>query len=160
MSIEAVLLLATALLAVVAVSAAVVAVRAVRRLDRVPAPVPEKLPATVEEPSQPAAVPVRIVEGRVIVMPTEQQVVATALGRPAARVSVYASGLAHALRPESRDRIVALMRREYRHRRRTRQRVARRAARAVPSDALRRDDSWLGSEPRVEPRSLPRAVGE
>ena len=67
-----------------------------------------------------------------MVTPTEEQVVATALGRPAARLSIYAAGLAHALRPESRDRIVALMRREYRHRRRVRQRIARRAARDGP----------------------------
>lgn len=165
MSIEAVLLLATALLAVVAVSAAVVAVRAVRRLDRAPSAAAPASAGAVEpvtpEPAvpTPAPVPIRLVEGRVIVTPTQDQVVATALGRPGARVSIYAAGLAHALRPESRDRIIALMRREYRHRRRVRLRVARRAARTVPAQTLHRDATWLG-DPQDEPRSLPRAAGQ
>ena len=166
MSFEAVLLLATALLAVVAVTAAVVAVRAARRLAQAPAAVPTE---PTEKPESPAAstapvhapVPVRIVEGRVIATPTEEQVVATALGRPAVRLSIYASGLAHALRPESRDRILALMRREYRHRRRVRQRIARRAARDVPTSALHPDATWLGApDTAAEPRSLPRVAGQ
>ena len=49
MSFEAVLLLATALLAVVAVTAAVVAVRAVRHLDRSTAPASER-PAQAAAP--------------------------------------------------------------------------------------------------------------
>lgn len=166
MSIEAVLLLATALLAVVAVTAAVVAVRAVRRLGthqtsdlEIPAGATPAAPPVPADP--PPSVPARIVQGRVIVTPTEQQVVATALGRPAVRLSVLASGLSHALRPESRDRIVALMRREYRQRRRLRQRVARHAARTVPAQALHRDATWLGApEAAAQTRSLPRAVGE
>ncbi len=168
MSFEAVLLLATALLAVVAVIAAVVAVRAVRRLDHPAATTADRPTQTAAAlPEDPARVhtplPVRIVEGRVMATPTEEQVVATALGRPAARLSIYASGLAHALRPESRDRIVALMRREYRHRRRVRQRIARRAAREVPAQALHRDATWLGEPDAVSeapPRPWPRAVNE
>lgn len=166
MSIEAVLLVATAVLAVISIVAAVVAVRAVRRVNQTATDTPSaSLVPVVREP-EPAppedALPVRIVEGRVVVVPTEQQVVATALGRPAVRLSVYAAGLAHALRPESRDRIAALMRREYRQRRRVRQQAGRRAARLVPADALRhRDDSWLGTtSPPEPPRTLPRAAGE
>ena len=68
--------------------------------------------------------------------PTQAQVVRTALGRPGVRLSVLIHGLAHALRPESRDRIVALMRREFRHRRRERLRAGRDAMRmAKPSSA-------------------------
>jgi hypothetical protein len=77
-----------------------------------------------------------VVQGRVIVPPTQAQVVRTALGRPGVRLSVLIHGLAHALRAENRDRIVALMRREYRHRRRERLRAGREAVRAAkPSHA-------------------------
>lgn len=173
MSTEVMLLVATATLAVVAVGAALIAVRAVRRLDRSSAPVEQTAhedpatsnsssgelvrlgPAPVRMVEQPV---VRLVEGRVVVSPTQAQVVATALGRPAARASVYAAGLAHALRPESRDRIQAIVRREFRRRRRLRQRVARRAARQIPSRAMHPDETWLsGGTPTGE---YPRAVGE
>jgi hypothetical protein len=70
------------------------------------------------------------------VPPTQAQVVRTALGRPGVRLSVLIHGLAHALRTENRDRLVALMRREYRHRRRERLRAGREAVRlAKPSHA-------------------------
>ena len=49
----------------------------------------------------------RVVEGRVVVPPTQDQVVAATLSRPQVRLAVVAEGLAHALRPESRDRIGA-----------------------------------------------------
>ena len=78
----------------------------------------------------------RAVQGRVIVPPTQAQVVRTALGRPGVRLSVLAHGLARALRAENRDRIVALMRREYRHRRSQRLRAGRQAVRmARPTSA-------------------------
>ncbi|MGJ9421036.1 hypothetical protein [Aeromicrobium sp. CF3.5] len=173
MSTEVLLLAATAVLAVVAVMAALIAVRAVRRLDRASAPsdqtvrneVATSSSASAElvrlgpDPSRaPAQQVVRLVEGRVVVSPTQEQVVATALGRPAARASVYAAGLAHALRPESRDRIQAIVRREFRRRRRLRQRVARRAARQIPSRALHPDETWLsGGTPSGD---QPRVVGE
>ena len=73
----------------------------------------------------------RVVEGRVIVPPTQGQVVRTALGRPGVRLSIFAHGLARALRAENRDRIVSLMRREYRHRRRERLRAGRLAMRTT-----------------------------
>jgi len=89
---------------------------------------------------------VRVVEGRVIVQPTHDQVVAASMTRPAVRLNIVAAGVAHALRPESRDRILGLMRREYRARKRARQRAARAAARATngpPPPAGGR--GWVGS---------------
>lgn len=71
----------------------------------------------------------RVVQGRVVVPPSQAQVVRTALGRPGARLNIFVHGLARALRSENRDRIVALMRREFRHRRRERLRAGRRAVR-------------------------------
>jgi hypothetical protein len=150
MSAELWILLATSVLAVVAITAAVVAVRAARRIaTATPAPTEHRVPSTelaiVEPapPSTPAALVPRVVQGQLIVPPTQQQVVATALGRPGVRLSVLARGLAHALRPESRDRIVALMRREYRRRRRERLQAGRTASRAVRPTPP--SDQWLGS---------------
>src|SRR5437016_435190 len=142
MTVEVVLLAATTSIAVIAVGVAAAAVRAVRTLERqasqsvvevatnrggtsrgeavgdskppvdvvsrvaVPAPT-----STTED--RPLELEPKIVHGRVIVPPSQAQVVRTALGRPGVRVSVLAHGLAHALRAENRDRILALMRREY-----------------------------------------------
>ncbi|GAA3531693.1 hypothetical protein GCM10022234_31030 [Aeromicrobium panaciterrae] len=153
MSAEVWMLAATAVLAVVAISAAVIAVRAARRIERAPRLTPVAAAHTpssteVAQPQPvaahlPAALAPRIVEGRLVVPPTQQQVVATALGRPGVRLSVFAHGIAHALRPESRDRILGMMRREYRRRRRERLAAGRRAARAATPSASR--DSWIGS---------------
>ncbi len=149
MSAELVILVSTAVLAVVALCAAIISVRAVRALHEQPAPRPisselavieRAAPATAQLP--PALAP-RLVEGRLIVPPTQQQVVATALGRPGVRLSVFTHGIAHALRPESRDRILAMMRREYRRRRRERLQAGRRAARAANPSAPQ--DSWISS---------------
>jgi hypothetical protein len=149
MSAELWILVATAVLAVVAISAAVIAVRAARRLALSPADAGSERPSTelaVLEPvphvDQGELEP-RVVEGRLIVPPSQQQVVNAALGRPGVRLSILAYGLAHALRPESRDRITAMMRREYRHRRRERLRAGRRAVRAGRPTAPA--DQWLGS---------------
>ena len=152
MSAELWILVATAVLAVVAIGAAVIAVRAARRIPLAPQPPADTVterPSTdlaVLEPVAHADHPTlepRIVQGRLVVPPTQQQVVNTALGRPGVRLSVLAHGLAHALRPESRDRITAMMRREYRRRRRERLQAGRRAVRAgrptPPSD------QWLCS---------------
>ncbi|MDX6232243.1 MAG: hypothetical protein QOH68_1227 [Nocardioidaceae bacterium] len=152
MSAELWILVATAVLAVVAISAAIIAVRAARRvapLAQTPTDTPAPQPSTdlaVLEPMPQvhhAELEPRLVEGRLVVPPSQQQVVNTALGRPGVRLSVYAHGLAHALRAESRDRITAMMRREYRRRRRERLQAGRRAVRAgrptPPSD------QWLGS---------------
>lgn len=70
-------------------------------------------------------------EGTVIVLPSEQQVVAATMGRPLVRGAVLSHGLMHALRPESRDRIRGIVRREFRRRRKIRRRAARQAARAA-----------------------------
>lgn len=150
---DVLILVATAVLAVVAMAAAAVAVRAVRRLERadlerrsrhssetgptnadsfVPAPAVVTEPGLEVEPVRPLELQPRVVEGRVIVPPTQEQVLATVLGRPGVRVNVVLYGLAHALRAENRDRIVALMRREYRQRRRERLRAGRAATRVTP----------------------------
>ncbi len=147
MSAELWILGSTAVLAVVALSAAVISVRAVRTLRETPSttPVSSEL-ALVERPATshlPAALTPRVVEGRLIVPPTQQQVVGTALGRPGVRLSVLAHGVAHALRPESRDRILALMKREYRRRHRERLQAGRRAARATSPAAPA--ETWISS---------------
>jgi hypothetical protein len=151
MSAELWILVSTAVLAVVAVGAAVIAVRAVQQV-KTSAPVPPT--DTVNEPSTdlaviesqsalPAALAPRVVQGRLVVPPTQQQVLATALGRPGVRLSVFTHGLTHALRAESRDRILGMMRREYRRRRRERLQAGRRAARAA--NPSRPTDTWIGS---------------
>jgi len=158
MSAEVLILVATAVLAVVAIGAAVVAVRAVRRLSQVPAVEPgparpsdaiailETDPDVLEPDvleSETGVLEPRVVEGRLIVPPSQQQLVQTVLGRPGVRLTVFLHGAAYALRAESRDRITAMMRREYRRRRRERLQAGRRAVRAerptTPSD------QWLGS---------------
>lgn len=158
MSAELWILTATAVLAVVAIGAAVIAVRAVRQVARTQAAPAQ--PDPIDEIATPRTTSTviamrdepellddrlepRIVEGRLIVPPTQQQVVRTALGRPGVRLSVVAHGMAHALRAESRDRISALMRREYRRRRRERLQAGRRAVRSARPSAP--SDQWLGS---------------
>lgn len=148
------MLVATAALAVVAISAAVIAVRAARRIALAPqtpaevvsTPAQSSTEVALREPTpvqRTAALEPRVVEGRLIVPPSEQQVVKAALGRPGVRLSILAHGVAHALRAESRDRIAALMRREYRRRRRERLRAGRQAVRAGhPTPPA---DEWLGS---------------
>lgn len=147
MTVETLLLAATSLMALVAAIVAVVAVRAVRELSarqavvEVPTESASKPPLDVvsgvalraPDPTTediPELAP-RVVHGRVIVPPTQSQVVRTALGRPGVRLSIVAHGLARALRPENRDRIVALVRREYRHRRQERLRAGRQAIRTT-----------------------------
>ncbi len=157
MSPQVLILLATAVLALVAVTAAVIALRAVRELrSHAEPPRPAELHVstaqtavsvpqreTQREPEPPLEV-VRVVEGRVIVQPTQSQVVAATMTRPSVRIGILASGVAHALRAESRDRITALMRREYHSRRRARQRAARAAARATNTPPAT-EQGWVGS---------------
>ena len=103
---------------------------------RAPASTTESVRAPAATTEDVAALEPRVVQGRVIVPPTQAQVVRTALGRPGVRLSVFVHGLARALRAENRDRIVALMRREYRHRRSERLRAGRQAVRmARPTSA-------------------------
>ena len=161
---DVVLLSVTALLAVMALAAAVVAVRAARRSTRdEPAKTPPQPPAVAPERLRRAAVLVPIdadedallplaprqVNGRIVVPPTGQQVVGAALSRPQVRLAILLHGLTYALRPESRDRIAALMRREYRRRRRERLAAGRRAVRAArpPSADAWMTESWLGELP-------------
>ena len=161
MSLELALLVVTAVLAVVAVAAALVAVRAARR-----PPASVEGPAVeVPRPSTELAIPepqpvARVVEGRVIVTPTTRQVVDATMNRPLVRVSILSHGLAHALRPESRDRIMALMKREFQSRRRQRKRAAKRAARVehpspAPIDnATITTEAWLGELPPVRQKAI------
>ncbi|MBA2639066.1 MAG: hypothetical protein H0U77_03515 [Nocardioidaceae bacterium] len=60
--------------------------------------------------------------------PTQQQIVAATLAHPLVRVSAFSYGVRRALRPENRDRLRALVRRDLRRRHKLR----RRAARMVP----------------------------
>jgi hypothetical protein len=163
MSTEVWILVATAVLAVVAICAAVIAVRAVRRVSAVAAQPTQAgqagRVATTSEPPTPAADVVvheatvvttlpdelepRIVEGRLVVPPTQHQVVQAALGRPGVRLSIVLHGVTYALRAESRDRIAALMRREFRRRRRERLQAGRRAVRSTQPTPP--SDQWLGS---------------
>jgi hypothetical protein len=152
MSPEVWILAATAILAVVAICAAAIAVRAVRQISRgsQPSPIdpvtPSRSTEIVIHDAPRALAPElepHIVEGRLVVPPTQQQVVQTALGRPGVRWSILVHGAAHALRAESRDRIAALMRREYRRRRRERLQAGRRAVRATRPTSP--SDQWLGS---------------
>ncbi|MFT4299134.1 MAG: hypothetical protein QM597_05830 [Aeromicrobium sp.] len=169
MPVDVIVLAAAAVVAVIALTAAVVTVRSARQSARDRAAVAELLKRAEEErdltpapfeahtfapqgvtsadlvlDARPLAElsPAHVVDGKVIVVPTQQQLVATVLSRPTTRLAVWATGLAYALRAESRDRIAALMRREFTRRRRERQRAARRAARAplptVPRSAIPR----------------------
>lgn len=170
MSVQLAMLVATAVLAVVALAAAVVALRALREAKQLSTPpdgtfvterpaaeasgghdvtkvelvARDRDPEPDPEPERTAEV-VRVVEGRVIVQPTQDQVVAASMTRPAVRLNIVAAGLAHALRPESRDRITGLMRREYRARKRARQRAARAAARATNDPPPASGRGWVGS---------------
>ena len=160
---DVVMISLTAVLAVLALVAAAVAVRAARRTARAKSPeAASPAPAVAPErrPRAAVLVPVRddsddvsdapwsapqSVEGRVIVPPTGQQVVGAAMSRPHVRLAILLHGLTYALRAESRDRITALMRREYRRRRRERLAAGRRAVRtAHPATA----DAWM-SQPWI-----------
>lgn len=156
MSVEAWILVATAVLAVVAICAAIIAVRAVRKVSAVAArPVEAPANPDVHAPSAdvvvheavvtslPAELEPRVVEGRLVVPPSQQQVVQAALGRPGVRLSIFVHGVTYALRAESRDRITALMRREFRRRRRERLQAGRRAVRSTRPTPP--SDQWLGS---------------
>ena len=83
-------------------------------------------------------------DGRTIVLPTSEQVVNATMGRPLVRGAVLSYGLAQALRPESRDRIRGMVRREFRRRRKMRLQAGRRAARGAPVD-VPTAQAWLGT---------------
>lgn len=180
MSSEQLLLVMTAVLAVVALFAAFIAVRAARRVE--PALSTENPALSARATSSeivrassahsvhvadlgPETQLVKIVEGRVIVTPTSRQIVDTTMNRPLVRISVLSHGLAHALRPESRDRIMALMRREYQSRRRQRKQAAKQAARIEHPKPPRTIDraavtsaAWLGELPTPQRATSNRQV--
>ncbi|WP_293786968.1 hypothetical protein [uncultured Aeromicrobium sp.] len=153
-SVDVVVLGVAAVLAVVALVAAIVALRAVReakalRASADPGPVDSEQQTgrelQVHRAEEPAAAPqARVIEGRVIIAPTPEQLVAAQMTRPSVRIAIVVAGVMHALRPESRDRIGGLMRREYRRRRRARQRAARRASRVAPPPPGQ-TDGWMSS---------------
>lgn len=158
---DLVLLVVTGLFAVTALAAAVVAVRAGRRTpSRSSEPAPKMQTDALDRlPRVGVLVPVdddetvrmapRHVNGRVVVPPTDQQVMGAVMSRPHIRLAVLAQGLTYALRAESRDRIMALMRREYRRRRRERLAAGRRAVRAArpTSSGDWTAESWIGELP-------------
>jgi hypothetical protein len=163
---DVVLLAASTMLAATALVVALAAVWGNRRQAsaRPAAPVtrPEELPRTalvvpLDEASRPAVLRPRHVEGRVVVPPTDHQVFSAAMSRPHVRVAVLAHGIVHALRAESRDRIVALMRREYRRRRRERLAAGRRAVRAAHPPAA---DEWTAQPWIAELPAHPRTKVE
>ena len=95
---------------------------------------PEPEQTTVVAPAAallPAA-PVDRSDTSELLVPTQQQLVAATLAHPLVRVSALAYGLRTALRPENRDRVRALVRRDLRRRHKVRRQAARRAARVVP----------------------------
>jgi len=161
MSVEQILLVITAVVALVALAVATAALQRLRTITRrattteaappSPAsgsttPVPfsppsvrrayEPLPATREAPN------VEVVDGGVVVRPSNRQVVEATMGRPLVRLNIVLFGLTHALRPDSRDRLRSLMRREFRTRRTLRRKQARRAAR-LASGANSSAPAWL-----------------
>ena len=79
--------------------------------------------------------------GGSILLPTTAQVVDATLGRPLVRAATLGHGLRRGLRPESRDRISALVRREFRRRRKVRLAAGRRAARLAVVQAGDRQGS-------------------
>lgn len=83
----------------------------------------------------------RVVEGKVVVTPTRSQVAHAIMGQPRVRFAIWMTGIAHALRPESRDRIFGMMRRDYRERRRHRESAARAALRSAHSPATRAEEA-------------------
>lgn len=101
----------------------------------------EPLPYASDEDGEPRVV---TRDGRVVVLPSTEQVVEATMGRPMIRGAVLGHGIRYALRPESRDRLRGMIRREYRRRRRIRLRAGRRAAKAahIPASPAQ---SWLGT---------------
>lgn len=144
MSVAVVLVSVAGVLAVIAVVSAVIAVRAARAARKqLRSAAPAEPPGTVAVPETPAQhaelttrggpvqrPPVDVISGRVVAHPSNRDVIEATMGRPLVRASTLVYGIAHALRPHNRDRILALMRREYRQRRRARLRAGRRAMRA------------------------------
>ncbi|MDO9381174.1 MAG: hypothetical protein Q7T56_20195 [Nocardioidaceae bacterium] len=105
---------------------------------------PEAPPVPVDDLPVDDPVVLTTDDGRTIVLPTHAEVRDATLGRPLVRSAVVGHGIWHALRPESRDRIRGIVRREFRRRKRVRLAAGRRAARTAPVD-LPTSQAWLGS---------------
>lgn len=123
--------LTSLLVAVVALAVTVVALLALLGTRRSV----EALETTVRELRAPAPQPMQIslrpapYDAAPVVVPTPEQVHRATMERPLVRAVALSYGLRRALRPESRDRIAALVRREFRRRRKLRAHAGRRAAR-------------------------------
>ena len=153
MAVEGYLLVITATIAVVALVVAVIAMRRLRAYEHTSNESAVGTPTISESVViiEPAHVvreepEVRIVEGRVLVAPTNQQVLAATMGKPLVRMAVITAGLQYAFRPEARDRIRRLMRDEYRTRKSMRRKAAREAAwrhqQANSSASVVSQESW------------------
>jgi hypothetical protein len=130
MSALAVVSLAVAGLALVAaVSLAVALSRTRRSLAEMAATVQRLQDAPQPAPTTELALRPTQLEAASVVVPTPAEVRRAAMARPVVRIVALSYGLSRALRPESRDRIAAVMRREFRRRRKLRLRAGRRAAR-------------------------------
>lgn len=163
MSLEQVLLAVTATVALLALIIALLAIRTLARVraqnerprvstrtDLAPPPV---APEPIEQVRTEEKRDIEIRDDRVVVRPTSAQIVTTTMHHPLVRLNVVLVGLSHALRPESRDRLRSLVRREFRARKAVRRKAARRAARGV-SESNSSAPLWVSAE------SLPRELPE
>ena len=122
--------LAVAVLALGAAAALAVALARTRhRLDELRASVRRLQETPVPSPGTELAVRQTQLDTVPAAGPTSDEVLRVAIAHPAVRVVALTYGLRRALRPESRDRVAAVMRREFRRRRKLRLRAGRRAAR-------------------------------
>jgi hypothetical protein len=101
---------------------------------------PDRLPEPVRTPTPVTDLVTRRDQQEVSPAPSQQQIVTVTLAHPLVRVSAFAYGLRRALRPENRDRLQALVRRDLRRRHKIRRAAARRAARVVPIRTAASDD--------------------
>lgn len=155
MAAQGYLLVITATIAVIALVVALIAMRRLRAYEHnnhapdvvEPAPIGEAIAVMEPRYVVPEQPEVRIVEGRVIVAPTNQQVLAATMGKPLVRIAVITAGFQYAFRPEARDRIRRLMRDEYRMRKTMRRKAAKEAAwshqQANSSASVTSRESWL-----------------
>ena len=120
-------------LGVVAVLA-VALLRTRRRLDELQSSVQRLQEAPAPPPRAEVAVRPTQVETPAVVVPSSEQVRRAAMAQPVVRAVALSYGLRRALRPESRDRVAAMVRREFRRRRKVRVRAGRRAARFARVD--------------------------
>ena len=99
-------------------------------IDSTPAGTPKNLEPSIDLNPLPVRTneDVQVIGGRVLVKPTNEQIVLATLGRPLVRISVLVEGIQYALRPQSRDRLRRVISSEYRTRKSLRRKAARAAA--------------------------------